>query len=176
MPCVGVAEGAKSLVVATDERRASVHAGRGFHQVAVELKTERHHGFGFVDVGRREQFASDGAEYLSCGGENGLIVLPPPGNIQQTKQYSFRTYTQGVIEITGDSHSVGGGGNLRAVNPRELGRDRLRGWWRLGHTGMEQSAHSNAGLNLKLAQEPTAGQIHYWPYLSPRYLPISDSS
>jgi hypothetical protein len=55
VPGVGVAERAKSFVVAGNERRAGVNARRGLHQVAVELKTQRDHGFGFVDVGRRKE-------------------------------------------------------------------------------------------------------------------------
>ena len=137
MPGVGVAQGAKSLVVAADECGAGVNPSRSFHQAAVEVNTERDHGFGFVDVRRRKEFSPESAKYLGRSREDGLIVLATSGNIEQAEQYPFRADSQGVIKISSNPFSVGGGGNLCALDLRELSRDRLHGWRDLGYAGLE---------------------------------------
>ena len=86
VPGVGIAERAEPFVVAAEECGAGVNARRGFHDSAIEPKTERDHGFGFVDVGRRKEFGSEGAEDILRGRQNLLIVLAASGNIEQAKQ------------------------------------------------------------------------------------------
>ena len=91
MSSIGVAEGAKSLVIAAEECGAGVNPGGGFHHAAVELNTKSHHGFGFVDVRRGKQFGSESAKYFLRRREHGQIVLPTSGNIEQTVSvYKFR--------------------------------------------------------------------------------------
>src|SRR6202035_1787941 len=86
MSGVGVAEGAKFLVIAADECGAGVNSGGGFHDAAVELNAERDHGFGFVDVMPRKEFGPERAKYVGRGGKDGQIVFATSGNIEQAEQ------------------------------------------------------------------------------------------
>ena len=74
VPGVGIAQRAKPLVVATDERRARVNPRGGFHQAAVEAKAKRGHGFRFVDIGPRKELGSESAKDLLRGRKNELIA------------------------------------------------------------------------------------------------------
>jgi hypothetical protein len=105
--------------------------------MAVELETKRNHGFGFVDVGSREEFRSECAKDLRCGQQDGLVVLAASGHIEQAKQNPFRADSQGVIEIAGNSCSIGSGGDLRTLNARELPRDRLQRGRGIRRTGLK---------------------------------------
>ena len=87
--------------------------------------------------GGEKSSAPSAAKNLLCGREDLLIVLAASGNIEQAEQDPFRAHSQGIVEIAGDSFSVGGGGNLRALNLRKLARDRLQGRRRFGRTGLK---------------------------------------
>src|ERR1700692_660783 len=91
MAGIGVAEGAKFLVVAADECRAGVNPARCFHQSTIELKTKRNHSFGFVYVGTGEKLGPDSPKDILRGRKHELIVLAAAGKIEQAKQYTFGT-------------------------------------------------------------------------------------
>src|SRR5712691_5964382 len=91
MPGVGVAESAEFFVVTGDECGTRVHPCGGFHEASVEVKTERNHSFGFVDVRSRKKFSPKRAKDILCGREDDPIILPTAGNIKQAKQDPFWT-------------------------------------------------------------------------------------
>jgi hypothetical protein len=158
VPCVSIAERAKPLVVAADECRAGVNPRGRFHQAAVEAKGQRGHGFGFVDVGPRKELGSESVKYLLRSRENELIVLAASGDVEQAEQDAFGADPQGVVKISGDPFSVGGGGNLGTLDLGKLAGRGLQGRQRLGFTGMEESAHTRLGPEPKLAQALAAGK------------------
>jgi hypothetical protein len=119
MSGVGVTERTELLVVAADEGGTGANAAGGLNDRAIDAKAEFGHGFGFVDVGAREEFNAKLAEdFLSCG-EDASVIFAAPGNIEQTKQNPLGARADGVIEVSGDAPAHKDGGN---VSPLDLGK------------------------------------------------------
>jgi hypothetical protein len=125
MSGIGIAEGAKFLVVAGDESGTGVNAAADVDKLAVDVKTKFSHRVGFVDVGRRKQLGTQSAKDFLRGNKEIAVFIAPPGNVQQAYEHTFWADADGIIEISGQPLAYENRSDVSSIEFGEHGWDRL---------------------------------------------------
>lgn len=88
---------------------------RSFHDRAIHLQRQVHHGIGFIDVIGREKFMAGTAKgSLSCGNYAGILAMAS-GNVQKSEKHQMRSHPQEIIEVAAAALSTIDGRNLRMI-------------------------------------------------------------
>jgi hypothetical protein len=148
MSGIGVAQRSELLVITGDESGTRVGAAAHIDQPSIDPKAQLGHGIGFVNVTRRKQLQSDGAEDFLRDDQEVPVVLAASANIEQPDQHAFRADANGVIEISGDTLSDKDGGYVGTCDRGEDG-------WNRFHDRGGSTVGAEAGKHGRKAQRRT---------------------
>src|SRR5215468_9889725 len=125
MSGIGIAKGAKLFVIAGDESRTGMNSAANVDQPTVDAMVEFGHGIRFVNIGRRKQLQSKGAEHFLCSDKEAASVFATSGNVEQSDQNALGTYPNRVIKVSGDAFSNEYGSDICPFESRKDGGSRF---------------------------------------------------